>query len=356
MKVQVFREIGELPPHFLQMLQQAGESCYFHSLPWHENLLGNSFPKDTGLLVYGVETEETPPQALCVFFAHAIRGRLGPSLSELSNFYSLNAGPVLAPGIDPAPVIDGLVGHIAAEGWISADFGPIDKDSPLFDALCASLASHAFAVEPYFKHGNLYQDTAGQSFEQYLKSLGKNAREAQRKSRKLDREHDTEWRLITDLADLPRGLEHYNRVYDLSWKEPEIFPDFIPRLMEHTASIGALRLANLTVDGEPAATQLIVLSGRHAVMLKTAYAPKFERYSIGTVVLVRLLEQIMGAGDVDRVDLGAGDEPYKKHWATQRQERWGVMAYNLRTVPGLAKAAALQGRRAVKSLRDVLAR
>jgi hypothetical protein len=359
MQARIVEDLDSIPAHFRDMLAGAGEVSYFQSFPWYENLLVNSFPENTALRVYGVETNETPPRALCLFFAHAVDGR-GPfgryrALDELSNFYSLNAGPILVPDVtDIDAVVDTLVAAIASEpeAWPSIGFGPIDRNSAVFDALCENLTRHGLVIEPYFKHGNLYQDIAGQTFDQYMKSLRKNAREALRKSRKLDREHETRWTLTTDPADLPTGLAHYEEVYEKSWKEPEAFPDFMPRLMEHAASIGRLRLANLSVDGEVAATQLIILSGRHAVMFKTAYVPKFERYSIGAVVLVRLLKQIIQSDDVDRIDLGAGDEPYKTHWATQRQERWGIMAYNPRTVIGLSKAAAFQGRRLAKALYD----
>ena len=361
MQSTIFQSLDALPRHFQDLLREAGAASYFQSLPWYENLLSNAFPNDTKLRLYGVESEGNTPTALGLFFAQASEksGLLGwsPVLDELSNFYSLNAGPVISQQAENLPeILDCLVGAITEDrpSWSSIGFGPIDAASPVYQQLAQQLEHHGLVVESYFRHGNWYEDVAGLTFEKYMAKLGKNAKEALRKSRKLDREHDVLWTLTTEPGDLAVALEHYNKVYENSWKEPEMYPDFIPRLMAHTASTGCLRLANLIIDGEPAATQLIVLSGKNAVMLKTAYISKFERYSIGTTVMVRLLEKIVRSDNIDRIDLGAGDEPYKAHWATQRQERWGLLAYNPRTATGLSKVIELHARRVAKPFAKLL--
>jgi CelD/BcsL family acetyltransferase involved in cellulose biosynthesis len=55
--------------------------------------------------------------------------------------------------------------------------------------------------------------------------------------------------------------------------------------------------------------------------------------------------------DVDRVreiDYLIGDEPYKQDWMSHRRERWGIVAYNPRTLKGMAGAANEISRRAAK--------
>lgn len=47
----------------------------------------------------------------------------------------------------------------------------------------------------------------------------------------------------------------------------------------------------------------------------TAYNPKFEQYSAGAVLLLKVLQACAERG-IYRVDLGKGDEPYKRHFMT----------------------------------------
>ena len=55
--------------------------------------------------------------------------------------------------------------------------------------------------------------------------------------------------------------------------------------------------------------------------------------------------------DVDRVsevDYLTGDDPYKKDWMSDRRERWGIVAFNVRTVRGTLAAMWHLSARAVK--------
>jgi len=351
MRLQIFDSLDDLPRHYLRMLEVVGAHNMFQSLGWFRNLLENTRNPGDRLRIYGVETQEAPASALAFFVA---LDRRNPSafpkpatLEEFYNFYTLETGPIVSPEAERIEdVIDFLVQGISAETprWDIVQFGSINRPSPVFDALCTSLRRHGMTIEPFFRHGNWYEDIAGRTLEQYINSRGKAAKETLRKSRKLDREHDTDWSVVTGTERMERAVAAYWTIYEESWKEPEIYPRFMPRLFDVCADDGSFRLGILYVDGEPAAAQLVTMYGRNAVMFKTAYVPKFAKHSSGAIVMARMLRHLICEDRIARIDFGAGDEPYKAHWASQRRERWGIVARNTRTPLGAVLGATNQAR------------
>ncbi len=106
-------------------------------------------------------------------------------------------------------------------------------------------------------------------------------------------------------------------------------------IIRASADAGALRLGLLYVADEPAAMQLCVISSGTAKFLRTAYDERFKHHSVGMLVIERVVEHVIDVDRVVEVDFGVGDHSYKKDWATERRERWGIAAFNPRTARGL---------------------
>ncbi len=48
-----------------------------------------------------------------------------------------------------------------------------------------------------------------------------------------------------------------------------------------------------------------------------------------------MLERIVDKGDVAEINFGVGDDSYKRDWASRRREKWGLMAFNPRSLHGI---------------------
>ena len=82
------------------------------------------------------------------------------------------------------------------------------------------------------------------------------------------------------------------------------------------------------------------------------YDERFAKDSVGTVLSILLMEHVIEVDKVKEVDYLTGDDPYKRDWMSHRRERWGIMAFNPRTLHGLLAAARHKGGHAARRLID----
>jgi CelD/BcsL family acetyltransferase involved in cellulose biosynthesis len=62
------------------------------------------------------------------------------------------------------------------------------------------------------------------------------------------------------------------------------------------------------------------------------------------------MEHVIDRDKVSVVDYLTGDDGYKKDWMTHRRERWGIVAFNPRSLRGLLRAARHFGGRATRGI------
>ena len=140
--------------------------------------------------------------------------------------------------------------------------------------------------------------------------------------------------IATGPHDVERALAAYEQVYARSWKQPEPVPQFMPALIRLCARRGWLRLGSVWLGEVPIAAQLWIVADGRAAIYKLAYDDAYKRYAAGTVLTAQLMQHVLDVDQVHEVDYLTGDDAYKQQWMTHRRERWGLVAYDLRTMPG----------------------
>ncbi len=88
------------------------------------------------------------------------------------------------------------------------------------------------------------------------------------------------------------------------------------RHLENLARFGWLRIHLLRVEGSPVAFEIIVEYERRCFLYATGYDPAFSAVSPGKVLLLMVLEDLCRRQEVDVVDFGFGDAPYKRWYCT----------------------------------------
>ncbi|MEM7224841.1 MAG: GNAT family N-acetyltransferase [Pseudomonadota bacterium] len=370
MDVSLYHDLDELPDAYRSLFAQAGAINFFHSDAWFRPLIETTRNEGDELRLYGVDGEGpgVPPLLLV---ARAAPARLGPIrqrvLSSFTNFYTMRGGPIIgAESSDVDRVVGRVVSEICAERprWDVIVMKALEPDSRVYRAMSDAFRSAGLIVQPFFQHASWFEPLAGRTFKDFMAARGSKIRKTlQWKNRKIEKSGRFRYEMVTDDSNLEAAIGAYERVYERSWKEAESYPEFIPSLIAQCARLGSLRLGIMYLDDEPVATQLSLLSGTTAFQYKMAYDetlatnPAAKNLSVGTVMILRLLEHLIEVDKVAEFDFGVGDEGFKSEWCTQRREIWGLMALNPRSPAGLAGAIRhVGGAQAQSAIKQLLGR
>ena len=352
--LQVYDALDALPGDFHALFAKAGRQSVFHTWTWYANFVESVLPPGDRLRIYALRSSAGEPRAVLVTQHAAPRPFSARKLKSLSNYYSSLFGPVVDPD-DPEleSLLTALAKAIARDRrrWDQIYLNPLATEPLCFDTLLRALRGQGFLVDRFFSFGNWYVPVGSQTFEQYVQGR---PRTGARQRKKLLPSPRFRFSLVTLPQDVEPAMADYERVYRSSWKTDEPYPRFMPGLARRCAEQGWLRLGIAYLDGEPAAAQLWIVADGTASIFKVAYDQRFAKESVGTLLTSLLMEHVVDRDKVSVVDYLAGDDGYKKDWMSHRRERWGIVAFNPRTLRGLLCAARHFGGRAARKVRQRL--
>ncbi len=161
----------------------------------------------------------------------------------------------------------------------------------------------------------------GRSWEEFVASCSRNMREKlRRNTRKLEKQHELSFRLCENPARLEADLDTLIRLHRARWGEGEgaferpavvaFHHDFAAAALRR----GWLRLWTMEVDGEPAAAWYGFRFGTTESFYQSGRDPRFDRFSIGFLMLMRTVQGAFEDG-LERYAFLRGDEPYKDRLA-----------------------------------------
>lgn len=359
--VGMYGDLSALPAAQLQLLEETGRGKFYLGADWFRTLIDTTFEAGAAPRIYTVDEAGRPA---LIFLARTPAGQNGSmlrctpgrtSLASLTNYQTDMFAPILAPDVtDGAALFDQLAAHICAERprWNVVHFNYLDASSAAYGWLVGALRRAGLFVRPYVHCNQWYENTEGRSFSTYLAARPATAQKVihsyARKTRKLERSGAVRHEIYTG-PDIDVPLAHYQQVYAASWKEPEPFPEFVPRLLRAAAAAGTLRMGILYLDDQPIATAVFVASGGRATLVKTAYDPKHREVSVGSLIIMRVMQHLLDVEGVKEIGFGAFDAPYKSMWVSGTRELRGILAFNLKTPRGvfcLGQELAVQAKRA----------
>ncbi len=331
-KVEAFVSIEAFATAQYDLQEFSPRATIENSIDWFELLQKQVYPDDPGIRYYFVAEHKRPSTILPLRLT--TKGRV-KTIESLGNYYTSLYTPLQTLDSDLISLRHMLAAATRDHGGAHVmRFAPMNPKSPAYQCLLNELRVIGWLPFSFFCFGNWYLRVED-NWEGYLKKRSANLRSSiKRMSKKFATEGGT-LEIVSSLEDIEHAIEEYKVVYTASWKIPEPYPNFVPSLIRLLSTNNMLRLGIAKLKNKPIAVQLWIVGENKASIYKVAYHEDFASFSPGTVLTSHLMKHVIENDHVNEVDFLVGDDKYKQIWMSDRRERWGIVAYNPRTLIGL---------------------
>lgn len=301
------------------------------SIDWFDLLQKQVFPNDPSIRYYSIADPGKPTTILPLRLTTNGWVR---TVESLSNYYTSLYTPLASQDSDPFVLRHLLASATRDHGGAHVmRFAPMDPESVAYKGIQNDLRAIGWIPFRFFSFGNWYLKVEG-DWAWYLKNRSAGLRSTiKRMNKKFSADGGT-IEVVSSCDGLEKSIAEFNEIYSASWKKPEPYPDFVPSLIRLLAEKGMLRLGIARLQDKPIAAQLWIVGQGKASIYKVAYHEAFAAYSPGTLLTSCLMQHVIEEGSVREVDFLIGEDKYKKVWMSDRRERWGIVAYNPRTIIG----------------------
>lgn len=335
LRVERYVNCAELPQDVRDAMQKAETQSIEQGHDWYLNLVNTVFPDDAGIRIFVLSV---PNKILAVLPIRIVpeSGRI--IVEALANYYT----SLYQPYISERATADHLALLLRAilndcPNAYKLTLAPLNTQCIGYGRLRAAMSSAGLAPFTYFCFGNWYLK-GNKTWSEYLEKRPSQLRNIITRKAKSFRRMNGVLELIQTSDRLEYGIQAYQEVYGTSWKVPEPYPDFMPGLIRMLEKNGWLRLGVATLNGKPVAAQVWIVAHGRASIYKLAYDESSKALSAGSLLSAMLMEHVLDQDKVSEVDYLIGDDAYKAAWMSDRRERWGLVAYNLKTMHGIWEA------------------
>ncbi|TMM45633.1 GNAT family N-acetyltransferase [Colwellia ponticola] len=273
-------------------------------------------------------------------------------ISSLTSFYAAVSEPIFVNSPNKKAMRQLLADITRHHPWSSMQLGAFETG-----VVTQALREYFPYQRLYSQTVNVYQEALTDYASYYQQRPSQLRNTIKRREKKLAKAHQYHTDIITDIARFPEAFNAYKSIYQQSWKGEEYSFDFIEQVCLAALTENKLRLGLLFVDDEPAAAQLWFLQNtgpklvadvndsgsvysqkegyqKTASIFKLAYSPKYQQYSVGSILSLVLSEHVISEDKVTTIEFGMGAEPYKKDWLSDTRVRQSYQVFNPQSIYG----------------------
>lgn len=332
--VEVFRHPDEFPADVAAFFASAEQDNFAFGADWYRNFVDHVDGVAGNAWFLVLRQGGTVTTALPLLQQRGSFPQRG-ELKSLANYYSALYSPLISDASSAAGLALLLRSALRLAGSVdSLTFRPLDPAAPAYALLRQALRLAGLPAYEFFCFGNWYEPVR-QTWPDYLAGRDGKIRSTIKRMGKKFAADGGELTLLTGAGDIERMLADYQSVYASSWKQAEPHVDFIPGLISLCARKGWLRMGVARLQGRAIAVQLWMVAQGKVEIYKLAYDEAYKAYSPGTLLTQLLMQHVFEQDAAVEIDYLIGDDDYKRGWMSQRRERWGIIAFNPRTLGGL---------------------
>ncbi|KGJ92725.1 GNAT family N-acetyltransferase [Colwellia psychrerythraea] len=320
------------------------------TLPWLVATAEFMLPENSQIIVhclYHISDGKKPKLTIAWPLVHRLNSKnkvSQPEITSLTSFYSSVAEPIFF--ISPCKVaMRQLLIHIDKQyQWHSMQLGDFDE------GLVEQALLEYFPYQRLFSiTDNVYQRDISDYSSYYQQRPSQLRNTIRRREKKLAKAHQYRTEIITNVEAFDSAFLAYKTIYQQSWKGEEYSFNFIKKVCLSAIAENKLRFGLLFVDDEPAAAQLWFLQMADddsaeqnnselfqttASIFKLAYSPKYQQYSVGSILSLALSEYVISKDKAANIEFGMGSEAYKKDWLIDKRTRQSYQIFNPASIYG----------------------
>jgi hypothetical protein len=137
-------------------------------------------------------------------------------------------------------------------------------------------------------------------------------RELRRKIRRIERIGKLSFRTIVELEDIEKHLDTFFHFYEATWKGKERNAEFYYKIARKFSKRKEFFLYCLCLDDCPIAYTFVLKFNSTLFCIKTTFDPAYYAFSAGTIMFHKILENSYNSKNVEKFDIGRGEERYKR--------------------------------------------
>lgn len=320
------------------------------TLPWLAATEEFMLPKNSHVIVhclYHTNTGQEPVLSIAWPLVHSLSGESKSSsktITSLTSFYSSVTEPIFFVSPSKTAMLQLFVNIDKQYQWHSMQLGDFN------DGVVEQALLDYFPYQRLFsKTDNVYQTDIIDYSSYYQQRPSQLRNTIKRREKKLIKAHQYRTEIITNVEAFDLAFSAYKTIYQQSWKGDEYSFDFIEKVCLAALIENKLRFGLLFVDDEPAAAQLWFLQTADddsaeqknsellqttASIFKLAYSPKYQQYSVGSILSLALSEHVISKDKATIIEFGMGSESYKKDWLTDKRTRRSYQVFNPKSIYG----------------------